>query len=128
MVDLQAMGDLIRNGLKAIGSDISATLQALDRYRWFKPVLYGAGIGGGLALAGLGASEGIHALEVSNYGGQPLNPVEYFSPVPYSPYYGYSPYLFGFAQSFDTIFNPLTILIIALVIIIIILIIMAGRF
>ena len=92
-----------------------------------RPILYGGAIGGGLALGGLGASEAIHSLEVANYGGQPLNPSQYFSPVPYSPYYGYSPYSFGLAQSFDTIFNPLTILIIVMVIIIIIMIIMASR-
>jgi len=64
---------------------------------------------------------------VANYGGQPINPYDYFSNVPYSPYYGYSPYGYGLAQSFDTIFNPLTILIIVFVIIIIIMIIMVSK-
>lgn len=92
-----------------------------------KPLAYGLGIGGGLALGGLGAGEAIHSLEVANYGGQPINPYDYFSNVPYSPYYGYSPYGYGLAQSFDTIFNPLTILIVVLVIIIIIMIIMVSK-
>jgi len=93
-----------------------------------RPILYGGAIGGGLALGGLGASEAIHSLEIANYGGQPLNPSQYFSPVPYSPYYGYSPYSFGLGQSFDMVFNPLTILIVVMVIIIIIImIIMASR-
>jgi len=102
-------------------------LDALGRRSYLKPLLYGAGIGGGLALGGLGAGEAIHSLEVANYGGQPLNPVQYFTPVPYSPYYGYNPYTFGLSQSFDTIFNPLTILIVVLVIIIIIMIIMVSK-
>lgn len=89
--------------------------------------MYGGAIGGGLALGGLGASEAIHDLEVANYGGQPLNPYDYFTPVPYSPYYGYNPYGYGLSQSFDTIFNPLTILIVVLVIIIIIMIIMVSK-
>jgi len=125
---------MIRNGLKTaygdirtVGSDILTGLDALGRRSYLKPLLYGAGIGGGLALGGLGAGEAIHSLEISNYGGQPLNPVQFFSAVPYSPYYGYSPIGYGLSQSFDTIFNPLTILIVVLVIIIIIMIIMVSK-
>jgi hypothetical protein len=134
MVDLEAVGDAIRNTLKSlygdvkqVGSDIVTGLDALGRRSYIKPLLYGGAIGGGLALGGLGAGEAIHSLEIANYGGQPLNPVQFFTPVPYSPYYGYSPYSFGLAQTFDTIFNPLTILIVVLVIIIIIMIIMVSK-
>ena len=124
MPDLAEIGDMIRNAVR----DLLEGTDALAKRSYLKPLLYGAGIGGGLALGGLGASQAIHSLEVANYGGQPLNPNQYFSPVPYSPYYGYSPYSFGLSQSFDTIFNPLTILIIVVVImIIIIMIIMASR-
>ena len=134
MPDLSEIGDVIRSGLrdaysgvKKLGSDVLTGLDALYRRSYLRPLLYGGAIGGALALGGLGAGEAIHSLEVANYGGQPLNPVEYFTPVPYSPYYGYSPYSFGLGQSFDTIFNPLTILIIVLVIIIIIMIIMVSK-
>ena len=135
MPDLAEVGDVLRNALRDLqssfqktGSEILSGLDSAYSRSYFKPLLYGGAIGGGLALGGLGASEAIHSLEVANYGGQPLNPNEYFSPVPYSPYYGYSPYSFGLAQSFDTIFNPLTILIVVFVIIIIIMmIIMASR-
>ncbi len=134
MPDLEEIGDAIRNGLKSaygslktVGSDLLTGLDALYRRPYLKPIAYGLGIGGALALGGLGAGEAIHSLEIANSGGQPLNPVELFTPVPYSPYYGYSPYAFGLAQSFDTIFNPLTILIVVLVIIIIIMIIMVSK-
>lgn len=134
MADLQAIGDSLRNvlrdlgtALKRAGNDILTGLDALDRRSYLKPLLYGGAIGGGLALGGLGASEAIHSLDVANFGGQPLNPYQFFAPIPYSPYYGYSPIGYGLAQSFDTIFNPLTILIIVLVIIIIIMIIMVAK-
>jgi len=123
MPDLAEIGDMIRNAVR----DLLEGTDALAKRSYLKPLLYGAGIGGGLALGGLGASQAIHSLEVANYGGQPLNPNQYFSPVPYSPYYGYNPYQFGLSQTFDTIFNPLTILIIVFVIIIIIIIIMVGK-
>jgi hypothetical protein len=132
--DLSEIGDAIRNGLKSaysglktVGSDLLTGLDALYRRPYLKPLTYGLGIGGALALGGLGFAEAEHALQVANFGGQPLNPVQYLSPVPYSPYYGYSPYTFGLSQSFDTIFNPLTILIVVLVIIIIIMIIMVSK-
>ena len=135
MPDLAEIGDIIRNGLRDLssglqktGSEILAGLDSAYSRSYLKPLLLGGAIGGGLALGGIGAGEAIHSLQVSNYGGQPLNPVQYLSPVPYSPYYGYNPYQFGLSQTFDTIFNPLTILIIVMVIIIIIImIIMASR-
>jgi len=135
MPDLAEVGDILRNAIRDFGSSIQKTgseiVTALDSAysrSYVKPLLYGGAIGGGLALGGLGASQAIHDLQVSNFGGQPLNPYQYFSPVPYSPYLGYNPYAFGLSQSFDTIFNPLTILIIVMVIIIIIImIIMASR-
>jgi len=131
MADLAEIGDVLRNALKDFGSSIEKTgseiLSGLDSAysrSYLKPLLLGAGVGGGLALGGIGAGEAIHSLQVSNYGGQPLNPTQYLSPVPYSPYYGYSPYSFGLSQTFDTIFNPLTILIIIFVMIIIIIMVM----
>jgi len=134
MPDLAEVGDILRNALRDLGSGLQKTgseiVTALDSAysrSYLKPLLLGAGVGGGLALGGIGAGEAIHSLQVSNYGGQPLNPVQYLSPVPYSPYYGYNPYQFGLSQTFDTIFNPLTILIIVFVIIIIIIIIMVGK-
>jgi len=115
---------MIRNAVR----DLLQGTDALAKRSYLKPLVYGAGIGGGVALAGLGAGEAIHSLQVSNFGGQPLNPYQYLEPIPFSPYYGYSPYAFGLSQTFDTIFNPLTILIIVMVIIIIIImIIMASR-
>ncbi len=84
MPDLEAIGDAIRNGLKTayadirqVGSDVLTGLDALGRRSYLKPLLYGGAIGGGLALGGLGAGEAIHSLEVSNFGGQPLNPYDY---------------------------------------------------
>jgi len=134
MPDLAEVGDILRNALRDLGSGLQKTgseiVTALDSAysrSYLKPLLLGAGVGGGLALGGIGAGEAIHSLQVSNYGGQPLNPVQYLSPVPYSPYYGYNPYQFGLSQTFDTIFNPLTILIIVFVIIIIIIMIMVGK-
>ena len=134
MPDLAEVGDILRNALRDLGSGLQKTgseiVTALDSAysrSYLKPLLLGAGVGGGLALGGIGAGDAIHSLQVSNYGGQPLNPVQYLSPVPYSPYYGYNPYQFGLSQTFDTIFNPLTILIIVFVIIIIIIMIMVGK-
>jgi len=131
MPDLSEIGDVLRNalrdlssGLQKTGSEIVNGLDSAYSRSYLKPVLLGAGVGGGLALGGIGAGEAIHSLQVSNYGGQPLNPTQYLSPVPYSPYYGYNPYQFGLSQAFDTIFNPLTILIIIFVIIIIIIMVM----
>ena len=92
-----------------------------------KIALIGGGIGAGSLLAGLGIGEAEHSLQVANYGGQPLNPIQYFSPVPYSPYYGYNPYGYGLSQSFDTIFNPFTILLIVLVIIIILFVVLIAK-
>jgi len=123
MPDLAEIGDMIRNAVR----DLLAGTDALAKRSYLKPVLYGAGIGGGLALGGLGASQAIHSLQIANYGGQPINPNQYFAPVPYSPYYGYNPYQFGLSQAFDTIFNPLTILLVVFVIIIIIIMIMVSK-
>jgi hypothetical protein len=92
-----------------------------------KLALIGGGIGAGSALAGLGVGEAIHDLQIANYGGQPLNPYQYFSPVPYSPYAGYSPYSYGLGQSFTTIFNPFTILLIVLVIIVILFVVLIAK-
>ena len=92
-----------------------------------KIALIGGGIGAGSVLAGLGVGEAIHDLQVANYGGQPLNPYQYFSPVPYSPYTGYSPYAYGLGQTFTTIFNPFTILLIVLVIIVILFVVLIAK-
>jgi len=134
MPDLSEIGDILRNairdlssGIEKTGSEILAGLDSAYSRSYLKPLLLGGAIGGGLALGGIGAGEAIHSLQVSNYGGQPLNPVQYISPVPYSPYYGYNPYQFSLSQSFATIFNPLTILIVIFVIIIIIIMVIMAR-
>jgi len=107
--------------------DIADTLARAYKTTPGKIALVGAGIGAGSAIGGLGVGEAIHSLQVANYGGQPLNPVQYFSPTPYSPYYGYSPYAFGLGQTFTTIFNPFTILLIILVIIVIVFVVLVAK-
>jgi len=107
--------------------DIADALDRAYRTTPGKIALLGAGIGAGSAIGGLGVGEAIHSLQVANYGGQPLNPAQYFAPVPYSPYQGYSPYTYGLGQTFTTIFNPFTILLIILVIIIMIFVVLMGK-
>jgi hypothetical protein len=92
-----------------------------------KIALIGGGIGAGSALAGLGIGSAIHSLQVANYGGQPLNPLQYFGSVPYSPYTGYNPYMFGLGQTFTTIFNPFTILLIVIVLVIILFVVLIAK-
>ena len=92
-----------------------------------KIALIGAGLGAGSALAGLGIAEAEHSLQIANYGGSPLNPFVNFSAVPYSPYAGYSPFAYGLGQTFTTIFNPFTILLIVIILVIILFVVLIAK-